>query len=168
MSPSWLPPFPVTKSSDSGGRWVTMHGTHVFIEGGDITRGPKALIDKTGHPEIDKATATPGHAARGHAIYEAAKHYGDMVLAGKTTDRELIRRHMESALHGAPVKEVADLADKMRHVPAPREKPHQTAAALVERAVDRAGARIRAGLIDRPEKGKAEAEERLRESGYNS
>ncbi len=40
----WLPPFPVTKSD--AGHWVTIHGTHVYIEGGKITKGPDEMVGK--------------------------------------------------------------------------------------------------------------------------
>lgn len=121
----------------------------------------------TGHPAIDSAArAADTRARRAHAIYEAARHYADLHLAGHAKGGDLIRHHMETALHGASDDEVRETAKLMGHFHDRKDHPERIRAALVERAVDRAGAAIRANLGSRPEKSRAEARKRLTDAVY--
>lgn len=56
----------MAKKTLGSGRWVTINGTHVFIEGGKVTKGPSKFIGSTvadmakatGNPNSIKATST--------------------------------------------------------------------------------------------------------------
>lgn len=73
----------VTRDSDEGGRWVTIHGAHVHIGGdGAIDKGPKHLVGKTEHgahanEHAEKAShhRVTGKAKREEGDHEAAYHH---------------------------------------------------------------------------------------------
>jgi hypothetical protein len=130
---------------------------------GAASHGPAAA---TGHPEIDQAVRLDGPPAqKAHAIYEAAKHYADLQLAGKGKADELIRQHMGKALEGASDAEIRATAVAIGHYPGPKDTPGKIKADLIERAADRAGARVRSQLGARPEKVRADALARLAAAG---
>ena len=61
-----------------GGSWVTINGTHVFIQGGKITKGPKHLVGKTpkqaeGGGESQKKSASAGSTTSGKKTSSSAK-----------------------------------------------------------------------------------------------
>jgi hypothetical protein len=125
------------------------------------------LAATTGHPAIDQILNTPAPPPeKVRAIYEAAKHYGDLQLAGKGGDSAVIRGHVEEALKDASPAEVRATAAGVDYFPAPKENTVQIKEGIIRSVIDRAGMHARSHMEDSPKKVRAEALARLAAGGF--
>ena len=118
-----------------GGSWVTINGTHVFIQGGKITKGPKHLVGKTpkqaeGGGESQKKSASAGSTTSGKKTSSPAKKStsrkssGDTAKARRSAGQQ--QSSGESSFH--------NLVQKKRQAFEAGERPKNSATRKAERA----------------------------------
>lgn len=93
----------MAKKALGSGNWVTINGTHVFIQGGKITKGPSKFIGST-VADMEKTTSTSNSSTSNDTKTASAKTIG---TANNKSSNLILTKKAES--HGWTEKDVKSL-----------------------------------------------------------